>query len=103
MTAQNRHECSLCDEVKSNHRELVLTNREGLLLDKAQFCRDCWNDIRQSVRGRLGPQSTAGRRIDAMAMNREELIRLGHSERLEARPLGPTSRRSSTTARTGSS
>ena len=41
MPAQPYIECSLCDEAKPIHRELVLTNREGLLLDKARFCRDC--------------------------------------------------------------
>jgi hypothetical protein len=44
----------MCDEAKPIHRELVLTNREGLLLDKVQFCRDCWNDIRQSVEDASG-------------------------------------------------
>jgi hypothetical protein len=54
MTATPYIECSLCDEAKPIHRELVLTNREGLLLDKVQFCRDCWNDIRQSVEDASG-------------------------------------------------
>jgi len=54
MTVTPYIECSLCDEAKPIHRELVLTNREGLLLDRAQFCRDCWNDIRQSVEDASG-------------------------------------------------
>ena len=54
MTATPYIECSLCDEAKPIHRELVLTNRGELLLDKARFCRDCWNDIRQSVEDSSG-------------------------------------------------
>jgi hypothetical protein len=54
MTTQPYIECSLCDEPKPIYRELVLTNCEGLLLDKAQFCRDCWNDIWQSVEDASG-------------------------------------------------
>lgn len=47
-------ECSLCHEDKPIHRELVLTNREGLLIAQARFCRDCWNDIRRSVEDASG-------------------------------------------------
>jgi len=54
MTATPYVECSLCDEAKPIYRELVLTNREGLLLDRARFCRDCGNDIRHSVEDASG-------------------------------------------------
>jgi hypothetical protein len=54
MTTQPYIECSLCDEPKPIHRELVLTSREGRLIDQARFCRDCWNDIRQSVEDASG-------------------------------------------------
>jgi hypothetical protein len=54
MTATPYIECSLCDEAKPIYRELLLTNREGRLLDAARFCRDCWNDIRPSVEDASG-------------------------------------------------
>jgi hypothetical protein len=47
-------ECSLCKDPKPIYRELVLTTRKGLLLARSQFCRDCWNDIRQSVEDASG-------------------------------------------------
>ena len=54
MTAQPYIECSLCDEPKPIHRKLTLTNADGLVIDAARFCRDCWNDIRQSVEDSSG-------------------------------------------------
>ena len=54
MTVTPYIECSLCDKAKPIHRELVLTGREGRLIDQARFCRDCWNDIRRSVEDASG-------------------------------------------------
>ncbi|HXG49255.1 MAG TPA: hypothetical protein VNO52_16650 [Methylomirabilota bacterium] len=54
MTAQPYIECSLCDEAKPIHRKLTLTNDDGLVIDTARFCRDCWNNIRQSVEDASG-------------------------------------------------
>jgi hypothetical protein len=54
MTAQPYIECSLCDEAKPIHRKLSLADAQGLLIDEARFCRDCWNDIRQSVEDASG-------------------------------------------------
>ena len=54
MTAQPYIECSLCDEAKPIHRKLSLTDAQGLLIDEARFCRDCWNDIRHSVEDASG-------------------------------------------------
>ena len=54
MNAQPYIECSLCDEAKPIHRKLTLTNADGFVIDAARFCRDCWNDIRQSVEDASG-------------------------------------------------
>ncbi len=54
MTAQPYIECSLCDEPKPIYRKLTLTNDDGLVIDAARFCRDCWNDIRRAVEDASG-------------------------------------------------
>jgi hypothetical protein len=54
MTAQPYIECSLCDEAKPIYRKLTLTNDDGLVIDAARFCLDCWNDIRRSVEDASG-------------------------------------------------
>lgn len=47
-------ECSLCEEPKPVHRKLTLTKDYGELLDSANYCEDCWNDIRASVEDASG-------------------------------------------------
>ncbi len=54
MTATTYIEGSLCDEAKPIHRKLTLTKDDGLVIDAARFCHDCWNDIRQSVEDASG-------------------------------------------------